>query len=100
MVPTPSCRLPWSQPYHQERLISAPDLLDRLCDARTFTEMDLCGAYNLICIAEGDEWKTAFRTRYGSYDFLLMHSVSSMHLPPFQRFVNVFKDLLDVCVVV
>ena len=62
--------------------------------------MVLRGAYNLIRIVEGNECETAFRTRYGSYDFLLMHSVSSMHLPPFQRFVNVFKDLLDVCVVV
>ena len=50
-----------------------PDLLDRLHAANVFTKIDLRGAYNLIRIAEGDEWKTAFRTHYGSYEFQVMH---------------------------
>ena len=50
-----------------------PDLLDRLCSATVFTKMDLCSAYNLVRIAEGDEWKTVFRTHYGSFEFMVMH---------------------------
>jgi hypothetical protein len=36
------------------------DLLDHLCSACIFTKIDLCGTYNLICIVEDNEWKTAF----------------------------------------
>ena len=49
------------------------DLLDCLHSAHVFTKLDLCGAYNLVCIADGNEWKTAFRMRYGSYEFQVMH---------------------------
>ena len=38
-----------------------------------YTKINLCGAYNLMHIAKGDEWKTAFCTRYGSYKFQVMH---------------------------
>jgi hypothetical protein len=50
-----------------------PNLLDCLCDSRIFTKIDLCGAYNLVCIAPSDEWKTTFQTCYSSFDFLIMH---------------------------
>jgi len=78
-----------------------PDLLDRLRSARSYTKIDLRGAYNLVRIADGDEWKTAFRTRYGSYEFQVMHYGLTNAPASFQRFMNdVFKDLLDICVVV
>ena len=78
-----------------------PDLLDRLRAARVFTKIDLRGAYNLVRIAEGDEWKTAFRTRFGSYEFNVMHYGLTNAPASFQRFMNdCFKELLDVCVVI
>ena len=43
------------------------DLLDAPRKARIYTKIDLRHAYNLVRIAPGDEWKTAFRTRYGSF---------------------------------
>jgi hypothetical protein len=39
------------------------EMLDRVREARIFTMLDLRGAYNIIRIKEGDEYKTAFRTR-------------------------------------
>ncbi|MBW0551124.1 hypothetical protein O181_090839 [Austropuccinia psidii MF-1] len=35
-----------------------------------FSKIDLCGAYNPPRIKEGDEHLTAFRTKYGSYEYL------------------------------
>ena len=48
------------------------DLLDAPKKARVFTKIDLCHAYHLIQIADGEEWKTTFRTRYGSFEWLVM----------------------------
>ena len=49
-----------------------PELFQKLRSATIFTKLDLRGAYNLIRIRDGDEWKTAFRTRYGHYEYLVM----------------------------
>ena len=43
------------------------DLLDSPCKAWVYSKIDLHHAYHLVCIANSDEWKTAFRTRYGSF---------------------------------
>ena len=48
------------------------DLLDRVKGAKIFTKLDLKSAYNLVRIKEGDEYKTAFRTRYGHFEYLVM----------------------------
>jgi hypothetical protein len=47
-------------------------LLDTLSRAKIFTKIDLKHAYHLIGIAAGDEWKTAFCTHYGSFEWLVM----------------------------
>jgi len=48
------------------------DPLDALQKARVYTHLDLQHTYHLVQIAEGDEHKTAFRTHYGSYEWLVM----------------------------
>ncbi len=47
-------------------------LLDRLHTGKIFTKIDLRGAYNLLKIHPGDEWKTTFRTRYGHFEYTVM----------------------------
>jgi transposase InsO family protein len=77
------------------------DLLDAPRKARIYTKIDLKHAYHLVRIAEGDEWKTAFRTRYGSFEWLVMPFGLSNAPAAFQRFMNdIFADMLDVNVVV
>jgi len=77
------------------------DLLDSPHKAWVYTKIDLCHAYYLVCIANGDEWKTAFRTRYGSFEWSVMLFGLINALAIFQQFMNdIFSDLLDVCVVI
>jgi len=77
------------------------DLLDSPRKARIYTKIDLRHAYHLVHIAEGDEWKTAFCTRYGAFKWSVMPFGLTNAPAAFQRFMNdMFFDLLDVCVVV
>ena len=48
------------------------DLLDSPRKAQVDSKIDLRHAYHLVCIADGDEWKTAFRTRYESFEWSVM----------------------------
>ena len=72
------------------------ELLDRFKTAKYFTKIDLRGAYNLIRIAKGEEWKTAFRTRYGHFEYLVMPFGLCNAPASFQHFMNdVLSDCLD-----
>ena len=45
------------------------EFLDQLGQAWRFTQLDLTSAYHQIRIRKGDQWKTAFRTRYGHFEY-------------------------------
>ncbi|MBW0566213.1 hypothetical protein O181_105928 [Austropuccinia psidii MF-1] len=66
-----------------------------------FSKIDFHGAYNLLRIKEGDEYLTAFRTKYGSYEYLVMPFGLTNAPALFQNPVNdIFTDSLDIFVVV
>ncbi|KAF8751773.1 hypothetical protein RHS01_08420 [Rhizoctonia solani] len=77
------------------------DLMAQLRGAKAFTKLDLQWGYNNVQVKEGDEWKTAFQTKYGLYESLVMTFGLTNAPASFQHFMNnLFKDLLDVCVII
>src|SRR6478735_4252927 len=72
------------------------DLLGRLSKGKYFTTLDLRNGYHLVRIAEGDEWKTAFRTRHGLFEYLVMPFGLTNPPATFQHFMNhTLRGLLD-----
>lgn len=77
------------------------EMLNRVRNAKIFTALDLKDAYWLVQIKEGDEWKTAFRTRYGLFEYLVMPFGLTNAPSNFQSHVNrCFSDLLDKFVLI
>jgi len=67
-----------------------------LSKAKYFTTLDIRGAYNLVRMAEGEEWKTAFRTRYGLFESLVMPFGLTNAPSDFQALINdVLRAYLD-----
>ncbi|KAK3513929.1 hypothetical protein QTP70_032826, partial [Hemibagrus guttatus] len=78
-----------------------PAALEQLRGAKFFTKLDLRSAYNLVCIREGDEWKTAFHTTHGHYEYLVMPFGLTNAPAVFQSLINrVFQDILGKWVIV
>ncbi|KAJ2984544.1 hypothetical protein NUW58_g6005 [Xylaria curta] len=72
------------------------ELQDRLRQARWFTKIDLKSGFHLVRIKPGDEWKTAFRCRYGLFEYTVM-PMGLINAPAtFQKMMNdIFHDLID-----
>ncbi|MBW0506004.1 hypothetical protein O181_045719 [Austropuccinia psidii MF-1] len=76
-------------------------LLNVFDGSSILSKIDLHGVYNLLRIKEGDEHLTAFRTKFGIYEYLVIPFGLTNSPASFQNFVNdIFQDLLDVYVVV
>ena len=77
------------------------ELRERVAGATVFTKLDLKDGYHLIRIRKGDEWKTAFRTRYGHYEYKVMPFGLVNAPATFQAMMNtILREFLDQGVVV
>jgi hypothetical protein len=79
-------------------------LFDQLAGAKVFSKIDLCSGYHQIKIKPSDVPKTAFSTRYGLYEYLVMsfgltnalvyfmYLMNSVFMPELNKFIVVFID--------
>ena len=75
--------------------------LDRLGQAKRFTQLDLTSAYHQIRIKEDDEWKTAFQTRYSHFKYQVMPFELSNTPASVQGHINnILAEKLDIFVIV
>jgi hypothetical protein len=75
--------------------------LERLAQAKFYTKLDVREAYHRIRIKQGDEWKTAFRTRYGHFEYTVMPFGLTNAPAQFQAYINeALKGLVDITCIV
>lgn len=73
------------------------ETLNRLSQACWFLKFDVIATFNKMRMQEGKEWKTAFKTRYGLYEYLVMPFGLANAPSSFQHFINdTLQGYLDI----
>jgi len=109
-VPKPDCRLRLVIDYRCLHKVTVhnkypiplmTELRHQVRAAQIFTKLDLNDGFHLIRIRKGDEWKTAFRTPYGHYQYRVMPYGLVNAPATFQTMINeILREFLDQAVVV
>lgn len=82
-------------------ILLVANLFHQLGSAKCFTELDLQSRYHQVKVAKSDEPKTAYVTRYDSFEFLVMIFKSTNAPAKFCTLMNkVLQHFLDRFVVV
>jgi len=71
--------------------------LDQLSSATIYTKLDIRDAYYNLRITTGEEWKIAFRTRYGLYEYCVIPFGLNDAPASFQRWMNeILREYLNI----
>ena len=72
------------------------ETLRNIGKAKWFTKLDVMSAFHKIRVAEGDEWMTAFRTRYDLFEWMVTPFGLANAPSTFQKYINwALRDYLD-----
>ncbi len=85
-------------PYH---LPLIEEIIDRLSVTQVFTKIVVKNAYYRLQIWQSDEWKTAFRTQYGLFEYPVMPFGLTNASVSFKSYIHrVLRPYLDITVIV